>query len=73
MHAGQFAPADLAKLQVPATEVLWDQARLVLGLSDLHGVKDAVTVAWGGQTLTMAAGTDGAPTVPVGMHALLPR
>lgn len=67
---GSFSPADLARLGVPETAILWSQTTLVMGLSDLRGVKDAVTVTWGDQQLPMEAG--GAGDIPVGMHAQVP-
>lgn len=70
--AGAFGPADFDKLGVPSNAVLWDQATLVIGLSDLRGLKENVAVTWGDQSLAMDTGADQVPTLGAGMHVLLP-
>jgi inner membrane protein len=48
--SARFSLAGLAALSVKPEDVLWNEASLSMGISDLKGVKDAVTVTWNGRT-----------------------
>ena len=44
--AGQFAYPDIALLNLDAANVQWDDAYVSIGISDLRGIEEAVTLRW---------------------------
>ncbi len=51
-----FSLEGLAGMNIGEEDVLWDEASAAIGISDLKGVKEAVTVQWGGKELTAEPG-----------------
>ena len=43
---GQFSAPDLNKLRISADNVLWDDAFITFGITDLKGVRDTVNLQW---------------------------
>ncbi len=69
--SGQFGPLDWEALDANPSEILWDRARLSLGITDLTGLASAATIEWNGQqlkpttTIDMARLTRSGVGVPV--------
>lgn len=53
-------------------EVLWDQAFLTVGLSDLRGIEEEVSVNWGGSTLAAEPGSRLSAIITSGITVELP-
>ena len=53
--SGKFARPDLAALGVAAENVNWDDARILLYVSDIGGIIDAPTLDWNGDTSELRA------------------
>ncbi len=53
-----FAPVSLEGLNIPANDILWREASLLLGLSDLKGIRDISTVNWNGKELVANPGIE---------------
>jgi inner membrane protein len=53
---GHFRRPDLAALRIRPEEVLWNEAFLSLGLTDLKGIRQALRVRFAGQALTFEPG-----------------
>jgi len=45
---GQFAPPDLHKLRIDPANVLWDDAFVTFGITDLTGIRDTIALQWNG-------------------------
>lgn len=43
---GQFSAPDLNKLRISSDNVLWDDAFITFGITDLKGVRDTVNLQW---------------------------
>lgn len=56
--SGRFAPPDWAFLEADGNGLrpLWDRARLAFAVSDLRGMREAVSVTWGGQPVPLQPG-----------------
>jgi len=52
--SGAFTRPDFAEINVVPKAVLWDQAQLLLLVSDAHGLSDNVAVAWGSEKRVVA-------------------
>jgi inner membrane protein len=55
--AGEFAPPDFAALRVKAAEVLWDDALVAFAIPDLRGVKETLSLQWGGKSHPLVPGS----------------
>ncbi len=54
--SGTFAPPAFADLKVKADQVLWEDATVVFGVTDLRGVDGALNLTWGGKALPLTPG-----------------
>ncbi|WP_246197594.1 cell envelope integrity protein CreD [Chitinophaga agrisoli] len=55
--SGSFATPDPALLNIPAASVLWKEAYLAVGISDMRGIGNQVQVIWNGQPHVFNPGT----------------
>ena len=68
--SGRFAPPALDKLMLNAPEILWQQARLVMLISDPHAIKQAAPLQWAGQQQAFEPGAFDNPNLSFqGIHA----
>lgn len=44
--SGQFLAPDLGKLRISPENVLWNDAFITFGISDLKGIRDSITLDW---------------------------
>ena len=51
--SGMFAKPDFGDLGISPKTVLWDQAQLVIAISDLQGLAENVSVVWGAEQVTL--------------------
>jgi inner membrane protein len=68
---GRFAAPDLAAEGVDPDGVDWERASLTLGIRDLSGLQDRVTLRWGGTELRMVPGSDAPSLVENGLKVTL--
>ena len=54
--SGRFAKPSFADWKVAPEDVLWDEAAVVMGITDLRGANEALRVKWGEETLTLVPG-----------------
>lgn len=53
-----FAPVDLAGLNISPNDVFWQDAALLLGMSDLKGIRDVIKINWNGKELVANPGIE---------------
>ena len=53
-----FAPLDLEGLNIAANDILWRDASLLLGISDLKGIRDIIKINWNGKELVANPGIE---------------
>lgn len=54
--SGNFDKLDLATLQISPEQVLWNEARLMIGLDDARGLEDEVLLQWNNSPSKLEAG-----------------
>jgi len=64
---GNFTPPSFNAFSIAPESILWKDASLTLGLSDLKGIRDAVTVKWNEDELTANAGVDAKDVLEIGI------
>ena len=66
---GSFARPDFSGFHDGFREALWDQAELVLEISDARALENAVTVQWGAAAVSFSPGAGGLGPERRGIHA----
>lgn len=68
---GAFDQLDLSALDIPAADILFDKAEFVVGIDDLRGIEEQVTLAWNEERIPFNPGVSSKDVVPTGINALL--
>lgn len=55
--SGRFDRFNAAELPVDSARFQWQNARLILGLSDMSGIQEAITLNWNGRPYAFGPGT----------------
>lgn len=71
-NKGTFHIPPMAALGVPSSDVLWGQAFLAVGISDLRGIQQDIPLTWNGRSLVFQPGVNGLSALPSGMYASVP-
>lgn len=67
--SGSFSKPDLASLKISPENVLWNEARLVMGVHDPRGLEDEVSLQWNGNSQKLEAGVPENDVLPTGLNA----
>jgi len=55
--SAEFARPDFASLRIAEKDVLWDDALVTVAIPDLRGVKEALQLQWGGNSVPLSPGS----------------
>ena len=70
---GHFARPDFASLDINESNVQWDRATFSLGISDMTGIKEAITPVFGKARVSMNPGVENQDVLSSGVSVRLPR
>ncbi len=56
--SGEFILPDFEGLQIPEDRILWNEAVLIVGISDMRGIQNEVRINWGDTPLSVSPGID---------------
>jgi inner membrane protein len=70
---GRFAPPSFAAWGASPDDVLWERARLALGIADARAIQEAAALSWNGEPVDFEPGAGGLAGVEAGMQAPLGR
>ena len=71
---GEFIHPTFQEWDVPAEDILWDQAQLVVGVSDTRAVREQVKLSWNEQVFDFLPGIGNYESIAEsGLHVDLPR
>ncbi|MDA1235365.1 MAG: cell envelope integrity protein CreD [Acidobacteria bacterium] len=68
---GSFSKPDFSKWNITEEQILWDQARLMLEVSDARGFRDSVEVTWAGEAHSFEPGERTLPGARQGLQTAL--
>ena len=68
--SGTFTPPDFESLKVKDKDVLWKDAIITFGITDLRGISEALKVTWNGKTYSLLPGSK-LDCFSSGLHAQL--
>lgn len=69
---GTFGQPDFSSLHIAPEDILWDQAKISLGISGMQGIKNMIAMDWSGQSLRMEPGTAYPELMPTGVSIEAP-
>ena len=66
---GVFGPPDFSGWNVEPEDILWDEARMIYGVSDMRGIRQSVSLQWGDQATSFSSGISDEPAtvIPTGI------
>ncbi|MCU1349218.1 MAG: Cell envelope integrity protein CreD, partial [Acidobacteria bacterium] len=70
--AGAFARPDFSAWSVAPEDILWNEAFITIGVSDLRGLRGNPTFRWRGRDLALSGGSGDAKLWPSGLTAAVP-
>lgn len=68
---GNFDNLNLASLNIHPEDVLWDEARLAVGIHDTRGLEDEIQLAWNDSNQLLEAGVPDNHVIAAGMSNLV--
>jgi inner membrane protein len=69
--AGTFNSFDISALDIKPENILFDKAEFVIGINDLRGIEQQVTLAWNNEKISFNPGVSSNDVVNTGINALL--
>jgi inner membrane protein len=69
---GFFNTFDVASLGIPKENILWDYASVAVGLNDLRGIEEQVSMDWNNQKITFNPGMETNDVLQNGVSAKIP-
>lgn len=70
--SGRFSAVPLASLGVDAQNVMWNEAKLLMGVNDTRGLQEEVALSWNNAQLHFEAGVPENQTIREGLQAAVP-
>jgi inner membrane protein len=67
---GRFDPPDFEEWKVAPEDILWEEAQVALGVTDLRGAQESLVLNWGGREIALLPGSP-IPSYSAGVHARL--
>ena len=67
--SGVFAAPDFSDWNIDASAILWDEASLAVGIRDMRGINDNVTLSWRESAIDFEAGVEAQGVIKAGMSA----
>ena len=65
--SGIFSPPKFEDWKIPVADILWEEAYVALGLSDLRGIQEEVTLHWGNDTYGFKPGIESDEVIQKGI------
>ena len=65
--SGIFSPPSFEDWKIPVEDILWEEAYVALGLSDLRGIQEEVTLHWGNDTYGFKPGIESDEVIQKGI------
>ena len=53
---GEFSPPDFSSWSVPDEAIRWDEAFLAVGITDMRGIEEAISLEWSGEEHVFTSG-----------------
>ncbi len=65
---GSFDNIDVAALNLKNSDMVWDEAKIAIGVSDMRGISEVISVNWNNDKIPMEPGVENAPSLTSGVN-----
>ena len=69
--SGSFDHIDVDALDIASEDFIWDEAKIAIGITDMRGISEVVSVNWNGKKITMEPGVENAQMLNSGVHGMV--
>lgn len=69
---GHFGVPDIGDLKIPEKDMLWQDAFISVGISDMKGIKDLINLQWNGQMMAVNPGIKTNDVLESGISTSIP-
>tara|TARA_R110002050_G_scaffold149463_1_gene276075 strand:- start:122582 stop:123937 length:1356 start_codon:yes stop_codon:yes gene_type:complete len=66
--SGSFDKIDLQALNLNDSDMIWDEAKIAIGITDMRGISEVVSVNWQGKKIVMEPGIEMATMLKSGVN-----
>jgi inner membrane protein len=66
---GEFENLPIENLNLDDSDLLWEEAKIAIGISDLRGLTDVIKINWNNTSISMHPGIENAQMINSGVHA----
>jgi inner membrane protein len=56
--SGHFEGSEIQKLKIPPGDILWEQAKIQVAISDLRGISDRISISWNDSVFEFTPGME---------------
>ncbi len=70
--SGQFTPPDFSAWSVDPEAILWNEAVVAVGIADMHGIQERITLQWNSEAFDFDPGVQGDPALATGVSTRVP-
>ncbi len=53
---GHFSRPDWSKFRIDPKDIIWNEAKVLMGISDIRGIEDSIALKWNGQASVIESG-----------------
>ena len=71
-YAGHFAPPDFSDWDINPEHILWDDAVLAVGISDLRGINETIKLHWNNTPFDVDPGVEARAVIDAGVSVKVP-
>ncbi len=68
---GEYASFDFSKWKIPLDNVLWNDATISFGLTDMRGINKTIEMRWNNSKIELTPGVKDIPLVTKGVYSLI--
>jgi len=69
---GSFDEIDLTALNLNDSDMIWNEAKIAVGITDMRGISEVISVNWNSQAIVMEPGVETASMLKSGVHGNIP-
>ncbi len=70
--SGQFSRPDFSEWEIKEEDILYNQAKVVVGITDLSGINEEIAIKWNEQPIKLKPGVPANSITISGIHAYIP-
>lgn len=69
--SGEYASFDFSKWKIPLDKILWNDAVISFGLTDMRGINKTINMKWNNKNIELTPGVKDTPLVAKGVYSMI--